>query len=261
MAGPFGQHSSMPDSGSRKPAFCVVLHDVAPSTWTLYAEFIRALDQLGRVPLTLLVVPDFHRQGTIDRFPAFIKAIEQHLARGDEVVLHGYYHDDPGPLGWSSKEWFMRRLYTHEAEFYRLAEPEALCRLKRGIDLFARLGWPVSGFVPPAWLLGNEGRQALVQCGFAYTSDIGHLIRLPDLRPEPALTLVWSARSVWRRGLSRVWNDLLLAQQHQAPLIRLGLHPVDLRHHAVYRYWLATVRHLLDMRTPMTKSAWLNQGP
>lgn len=251
----------MPEPRSRNSAFCVVLHDVAPSTWELYAEFVRAVDQLGRVPLTLLVVPDFHRQGTIDCFPAFIAAIEQRLARGDEVVLHGYYHDDPGPMGLSRKEWFMRRVYTHEAEFYRMAEPEALHRLQRGVDLFARLGWPVKGFVPPAWLLGNEGRQALVRCGFAYTSDIGRLIRLPDFQPELAPTLVWSARSAWRRGLSKVRNDHLLARQHQAPLIRLGLHPVDLRHHAVYRYWLATVRHLLDMRTPMTKSAWLNQGP
>jgi predicted deacetylase len=41
-------------------------------------------------------------------------------------------------------------------------------------------------------------------------------------------------------------------------VIRLGLHPVDMRHEFSHRYWLQTLERLLDKgRVPMTKSQWL----
>jgi len=250
----------MPEPSANPKGLCLVLHDVAPSTWKYYADFAAAVDRLGKIPLTLLVVPDFHRQGSVDRFPGFVAEIDKRLAREDEVVLHGYYHDDPGPCGTSPKDWLTRRVYTHEGEFYRLGEPNALSRLQEGVALFGRLGWPLRGFVPPAWLLGADSRRAVQGLGLAYTSDIRGLIRLPDFRLEPAPTLVWSARSGWRRALSRQWNDGLLCRQRSAPLLRLGVHPVDLRHGPVYRYWLQTLQRLLESRSPCTKSTWLERA-
>lgn len=93
----------MPETNPTPPAFCVALHDVAPSTWDAYAGFVAAIGRLN-IPLTLLVTPDYHRQGTVERHPAFVRAIGQRLESGDEVVLHGYYHDDPGPLGFAPQE-------------------------------------------------------------------------------------------------------------------------------------------------------------
>src|SRR5689334_11770514 len=49
----------------RFPAFNVVLHDVAPSTWPEYRPFVEAVDAIGGVPLTLLVVPAFHHRDSI----------------------------------------------------------------------------------------------------------------------------------------------------------------------------------------------------
>lgn len=243
----------------RPRALCLVLHDVAPATWPAYAEFIAAVDAVGSVPLTLLVVPDFHRQGSIEDSSPFLSAMEARLARGDELVLHGYYHDDPGPIPWWPKEFFMRRLYTHEGEFYRLDAAQAHHRLEQGLTLFQRLGWPVQGFVAPAWLLGDGARRALAGLPLRYTSDPKNLIRLPEFQCVQAPTLVWSARSPGRRWLSRRWNDHLQRRRHADPLLRLGLHPVDMQHPAVRRYWLETLTALLDRRTPMTKSAWLEQ--
>ncbi len=242
-------------------AFCVVLHDVAPATWPCYAGFVAEIESLGNIPLTLLVVPDYHRQGMLDRQPAFLTAMEQRLAQDDELVLHGYHHDDPGPLPPGPRSWLVRRVYTHEGEFYAIGEHEAQRRLEQGMALFARLGWPLQGFVPPAWLLGAGARTALSRCALSYTSDARHLLRLPDFAPLFAPTLVWSARSAWRRTLSRRWNDHLLQRHATAPLLRLGLHPVDLRHKGVRRYWLETIRKLLSHRTPLTKSRWLGLCP
>jgi predicted deacetylase len=46
----------------------------------------------------------------------------------------------------------------------------------------------------------------------------------------------------------------------QAPVIRLGLHPVDMRHRFSRDYWLHTLERLLNEgRVPMTKMNWLAQ--
>ena len=43
-------------------------------------------------------------------------------------------------------------------------------------------------------------------------------------------------------------------------MIRLGLHPVDMRHGFSRDYWLDTLRRLLDEgRVPLTKAHWLKQ--
>ncbi len=46
------------------------------------------------------------------------------------------------------------------------------------------------------------------------------------------------------------------------PVIRLGLHPMDMRHDFSRRYWLDTLRRMLNEgRRPLTKAAWLATQP
>ena len=152
----------------------------------------------------------------------------------------------------------MRRVYTWEGEFYSLTTSQALTRLHAGIELFRRLAWPLNGFVAPAWLMSEGTRQALRQLPLAYTSDARHLYRLPEFSPINAPGIVWSARSPLRRTLSKWLSDYREARLFHAPTIRLGLHPVDMRHEFSRNYWLETLRRLMENgRVPMTKSQWL----
>jgi predicted deacetylase len=154
----------------------------------------------------------------------------------------------------------MRRIYTHEGEFYALDQAQALQRLEQGLALFDRQGWPVAGFVAPAWLMSQGTRQALSQLPLRYTSTPQHLYRLPDFTAYEAPGLVWSARSAWRRGLSRVVCDWQCRRLRTAETLRLGLHPVDMRHSSSRNYWLRTLDNLLlQGREPLTKSAWLER--
>jgi predicted deacetylase len=58
--------------------------------------------------------------------------------------------------------------------------------------------------------------------------------------------------------LSKLVSDQLEQRWRQAPVIRLGLHPVDMRHEFSRTYWLNALRRLLDEgRVPMTKARWL----
>jgi predicted deacetylase len=250
----------MPVADSAGKALAVVLHDVAPQTWPCYREFVAQLDTFGRVPLTLLVVPDFHHRGVLARDRDFCATIDARLARGDEVALHGYYHSDEQALGFNPRAWFMRRVYTHEGEFSALAQTEACARIERGLELFARLDWPVAGFVAPAWLMNRVTRHALGDFPFQYTSSPATLIRLPQWQPLPAPSLVWSARSAWRRRVSQLWNERRLRRCRGATLLRLGLHPVDMQHAAARGFWWRTIKDLLTERRALTKQQWLEDS-
>ncbi|MNP50558.1 hypothetical protein D3C76_1448300 [compost metagenome] len=105
----------------------------------------------------------------------------------------------------------------------------------------------------------SEGtRQALGQLPLKYTSDAQHLYSLPEFAAIDAPGLVWSARSAWRRGVSKLLSQQLEQRWRTAPVIRLGLHPVDMRHEFSRTYWLQTLKRLLDEgRVPMTKARWL----
>lgn len=237
----------------------LVLHDVAPETWPDYRPFVEAVDQLGDIPISWLVVPDFHRRNPLEAHPDFVRLLDGRLARGDELILHGYFHADEAPPPRTPRDWFMRRVFTHEGEFYPLDEGEASRRLDDGMALFRRLDWPLHGFVPPAWLLGPGARRALARTGLTYTSDPGHFYRLPDYQRIEAPGLVWSARSAWRRGVSRLVSERALLSHRDAPVLRLGLHPVDMRHRFAREYWLEVLGRLLrDGRRPVTKIDWLN---
>ena len=127
-----------------------------------------------------------------------------------------------------------------------------------GIELFQRLGWPLHGFIAPAWLMSEGTRDALRSLPLHYTSDAQHLYRLPDFARIEAPGIVWSARSPWRRGVSKILSGHLEHRFQAASTIRLGLHPVDMRHEYARRYWLQILQRLIQSgRTPMTKAHWL----
>jgi len=243
-------------------AVLLVLHDVAPQTWADYRPFVEAVDALGNVPITWLVVPDFHHHNALDAHGDFRRLLDSRVAKGDELALHGFYHCDDQPAPRTPKEWFMRRIYTHEGEFYQLSEAQALSRITDGIELFRRNDWPLQGFVAPAWLMSDGTRKALRQLPLTYTSTPQNLYRLADFTPIEAPGLVWSARSAWRRGLSKALSDRRERRWQSAPVIRLGLHPVDMRHDFSRSYWLDTLQRLInDGRIPQTKTAWLATQP
>ncbi len=240
-----------------------MLHDVSPATWDACKRVLAAVDGFARIPLTLLVVPEYHHRASIGESPEFVTAIEKRLALGDEVAMHGYFHqDEAGPKPWSPSDRFRRTIWTaREGEFSALDATAAAQRLAHGLRQFDRLGWKVAGFVPPAWLLGPGGRAALTASRFRYTTTRRHLVTLPDWRPYASPSLVWSVRSRLRRNLSATFNTYLRHRLRHAPLMRLGLHAADAAHPDAMRFWLDTLRACLESRLPVTKSEWLGLSP
>jgi predicted deacetylase len=241
----------------------LVLHDVSPATWPAYRDFLDEVDALSRrtgpIPITWLVVPEWHHGNDCRRDRAFRNRLDARLAAGDELALHGYYHSDDGPPPRTPREYFMRRIYTVEGEFQVLGESEALARLDAGIAMFEDFGWPLAGFVAPAWLMSPGTRRALARRPLLrYTSGPRHLYQLPDFTPVHAPGLVWSSRSAWRRGMSRLVSAARRRRHRSASLLRLGVHPIDMRYPGARHYWLQTLAELIaEGRRPITSRDWL----
>lgn len=240
------------------PTLCIAVHDVAPATWPHCRTLLDLLDELGAPPATLLVVPEYHRLGNIAADSAFVRAIDQRAARGDEVALHGYYHLDDGPASRTPLEWLRRQhLTASEGEFAALPQQEAAARMEAGLRLLDSLGWNVRGFVAPAWLLGAGARAALKHTSLRYTSTHTHLEIPADDRRVAAPVISASTRSAWRRWTSQRWLRTARTLTRNAPLLRVALHPADASHPQILAAWRALLRELLIERMPLTKSAAL----
>ena len=253
-----------------EPALCVSIHDVAPSTWDACRRLAAAVREAAGIPLTWLVVPAYHRDGADAQAMHAMKAgLDEALARGDELALHGYTHLDTSPRGDGWRDRFLRGAYSREGEFAALEAGEAARRIQLGLDWFAAQGWPVSGFVPPAWLMGEGAWRALRRFPFAYTTTFSRFHLLPGSAGRPpgedgaipplsiySPSLVYAARNRSGRVLSPPAADLTAAFLARVPLIRLSLHPPDLRYPRLLGHAQRTVERLLARRTPMTKAAF-----
>jgi predicted deacetylase len=260
----------VPDTEQR--ALCVSIHDVAPATWPDCLRLWQAVREVADIPLTWLVVPRYH--GVRSESAAFDAALAGLLAQGHELALHGYTHLDTGPPPLSLREAFARRVFTRrEGEFAAIGRAQAQRRLALGCAWFAARGWPVQGFVAPAWLLGEGAWEALRATPFLYTTTLRrfYCLRGQDgvsaAEPPPALyapSLVYSARNAAGRGASRLAMSLGASMLAQAPLVRLSLHPPDARHPALLRHMQQLAESLLAARRPLTKAAfaaqWLDSG-
>jgi predicted deacetylase len=256
-----GHAASARVQAPRSRALCIAVHDVAPATWSQCATLLGMLDEFGAPPATLLVVPDYHHRGRADADVGFRRAIEDRLARGDEVALHGYFHLDDGPPPRTPGDWLRRRhLTASEGEFAALNAAQAGARIADGLGMFEHLGWPVRGFVAPAWLLGAGARAALRRTTLHYTSTHTHL-EVPSTQLRvPAPVISASTRSGWRRWASRHWLAAARRAHADAPLLRVALHPADARHPDMLDAWRSLLRTLLATREALTKSAALGEA-
>lgn len=241
---------------SAPPALCVSIHDVAPATWGDCLALLKAVHEVApRMPLTWLVVPHYHGRLAAPRDSlAMQAALAQMLREGHEMALHGYTHVDTAAPGRGLRNHFLRRVFTRgEGEFAAIGRADALQRLDLGLAWFAERGWPVAGFVPPAWLASEGALKAVRQRPFIYTSSITRLYLLPGRRSVWSPSLMYTARQLAGRWLSPPAADVMALALAKSPLVRLGLHPADARHPRLLRHAQRLIDRLLHQREAMTK--------
>ena len=240
----------------------ISIHDVSTVTRCRVEQMLEDLAEVGVGVTSLLVIPDHHHRGAIDRDPDFGTWLRQVTRRGHEAVLHGFNHLRPSLPDESIVTRLITRSYTAgEGELYDSSFEEALKLLRSGKSALRACGVDPSGFIAPAWLLGTEAERAVRAEGFDYTTRIASVIDCRKGRQFASRSLVYSVRAPWRRSVSLLWNEILFQslQLQRTPLMRLGLHPPDWGHRAVRRHILGLIRRAVQTRRVTTYRDWLDQ--
>ena len=241
-----------------EPSLVVSIHDLSTITRGAVERMLEDLEKVGVSQTSLLVIPDHHHKGRIDADPAFCEMLRGAVAEGHEAVLHGFYHLRSAKEGEGVATRLITRSYTAgEGEFYDLGREEAVALLRKGKEALGNCGVPFSGFIAPAWLLGEDAETAVWEEGFAYTTRIGSVIERGGSEHR-SRSMVYSVRAPWRRGLSLLWNATLFQRLKKAPLLRIGLHPPDWEHAAIRRHILKSIREAAQARRVTTYGKWLD---
>ncbi|MEI8342983.1 MAG: DUF2334 domain-containing protein, partial [Verrucomicrobiota bacterium] len=140
------------------------IHDVSPLTWETTASMLDNLRPLGVSACSLLVVPNHHHRGHFLENHDFCSWLKERVKSGDEVVIHGYYHQRERKPGENAAQKLMTRFYTQdEGEFYDIDEESAFAAVLKAQTEFRQIGLNPSGFIAPAWLLSEPAKRALIR--------------------------------------------------------------------------------------------------
>ncbi len=192
----------------------VCLHDATPALEYQSRTMTDIIMKRAGPSFTMLVIPDFHSGGRLDRFPRFCSWLRDLNNLGVEMALHGCTH-----LGSSSRG---------EAEFLGIGRKEAEKRIAQGLDILSTaLGAPPAGFTAPAWRYSEGTIEALQEFRFKWVEHRSFIDHFEGGRLFSPVT-VFSAGSALNRLLGRIWAPAAPVLFRPAVSLRVALHTRDL---------------------------------
>ena len=241
-------------------ALVVSIHDVAFSTRAKVEKILAELACHRVHACSLLVVPDYHRQGHSLADAGFRSWLHKLATNGHEIVIHGFFHQRARRSDENALAKIVTRMYTmDEGEFFDLGYEEALHLIQTAREHFATHGFHPTGFIAPAWLLSAEAERAVIDAGMSYTTTLRTVRDFGGGRIMQSQSLVYSVRSGCRRVSSLAWNRSLFRRLTTNPLLRLGIHPPDIDHRAIWKQIGEIVTEALVDRRAVTYGDWLCQ--
>jgi predicted deacetylase len=167
-----------------------------------------------------------------------VRRLRELSEEGSQILLHGLYHEsEPVSVARSASQsrqlrlgrWLRQNLASAgEAEFGELSLEQAASRLDQGLSMFAELGLPVHGFVPPAWILPRRLLPALAARKIRYTEDHFGVLDPVSGRRRASAVMNFATRTRLRLFTSVTYVRAARALRHALPL-RIAIHPPDLR--------------------------------
>jgi uncharacterized protein len=234
------------------------IHDVSPR---FEAEVNELVEMLGRHVgnrLAMLVVPNHWGDAPIVPGSPFATRLRGWADQGVEMFLHGYYHKDDTPHEAGPDKLRARFMTAGEGEFLGLSRAEAAARINDGRSLVEdTIGRSIDGFVAPAWLYGGGALAALADAAVPLAEDhfrVWSPASGQQLASGPVIT--WASRTRMRLASSLAAAAVL----RHAPLevLRIGVHPPDVRHPALVRSIGKTFTWATKSRRPARYSDLLN---
>ena len=242
----------------------VELHDVTPAFEAEVRVTWDALADLGVDRAMLLVVPAFRdergRTWDLRDHPEFAAWLRARRDEGCGIVQHGLTHraetPPPGLRNALLHDWFARGC----EEFAHLTREEAVERLQAGRAILDAVGLHSDEFVAPAWFQSAGTRQAIDELCFRATATMGHLRPLGGARhPIAAPTLTFAAPNPMVDYGKRAVMRGAEAFARTAPLLRVAVHPEDLRGARPFDHVLERLRRVLRYRRLVTYDEYLRE--
>jgi len=237
-------------TNSQEKYLVVSIHDVAPDFEQEINDALSLLDSLGSVRASLLVVPRY-RGRSIEGDDNFVQFLKDLQAQGHEVVQHGLEHTSSvKPKG----VWRRLRagLFTRgEGEFLGPPAEEAARKLEEGRRIMRACRLEPSGFVAPAWLFDRAVLEALRSAQFRYTTTRWRIIDLKQGRRYAAPVVVLRGSTLKMSRLSRFYSEMLLRARARSRIVRVAIHPADVRLGAL-AWFRIILTELLGKRSALT---------
>ena len=211
------------------------IHDVSPRFESEVDQLLDLLRPYLGSRLAMLVVPNHWGGAPIVQGSAFATRLRSWAEEGIEMFLHGFYHRDDSAHEGAADRLRARLMTASEGEFLGLSRADAGERIRSGRNILEDvIGRSIDGFVAPAWLYGNGALEALQEAAIPIAED--HLrVWSPasgqQLARGPVIT--WASRTRMRLASSLAAAAVL----RHVPLdvLRIGVHPPDVRHTALTR--------------------------
>jgi predicted deacetylase len=233
------------------------IHDVSPRFESEVDRLAELLQPHVGNRVAMLVVPNHWGDAPLVAGSGFASKLRAWADAGVEMFLHGYFHHDEARHAgrWN---WFRARFMTAgEGEFLGLSKREARARISAGKALIEDMtGRPIAGFIAPAWLYGPGATEALADCAIPIAEDhmrVWSPVTGAELARGPVVT--WASRTRLRLALSLA----AAAALRHAPfaVLRVAVHPPDLRHPRLVESIGTTLRAALKNRRPAAYSELL----
>lgn len=208
-------------------AIHVSIHDVSPRFSSEIEHAIWLCRARGVSP-ALLVVPNHHGDAPLDAAPDFVRRLLEFERAGSQILLHGLYHRTPAAPPRFGRFFRQELASAGEAEFGELNLTEAAERIDRGLTMFAKLGLPVHGFVPPAWILPRRLLPALASRNIRYTESHFGVTDPVSGRRRASAVMNFATRTRGRLLTSVTYVRAARFLRRAVPL-RIAIHPPDLR--------------------------------
>ena len=236
------------------------IHDVSPRFEREICELVDLLAPHVGERLAMLVVPNHWGDAPIVPGSPFAARLRRWADAGVEMFLHGYFHRDSSAHPKLAARARAGLMTAGEGEFLGLGHEAAAARIVQGRTLIEDVtGRPVAGFVAPAWLYGRGTVDALADSGMPLAED--HLrVWSPatgrELARGPVIT--WASRTALRLGSSLA----AAAALRHAPMkvLRVGVHPPDIRHPALVRSIDKTLKTAVQSRQPASYAQLMDAG-
>ncbi len=207
----------------------ITLHDVSPRYEKTIMRIHDVLVELGAARYSMLVVPDFWGNWSLEDYPEFCEWLRDLSAEGTEMILHGYHHYDSigshGAVDRVRSAFFTRG----EGEFLGLDCRAAAELLKKGKNELERiLKIDITGFVAPAWLYSTGTLKALSETGFTYAESrwrtwnpmTGHTyLRVPVVN--------YAGGGSLKRWTADLWVTSSRVVLGGMRTVRFAIHPAD----------------------------------